>query len=164
MFKQYPNNRLSAQLLYLKTIAEGHNEKIGPFTDSLKQIAVKYPDDKLVTPLINEQLAFISANLTVRQARPVVLANEDAQEIPFTLDPAYKKETAYRPTVDPRAIYALQKPQQRIEKPQPKPTPPAEVAKVTPPPVVKPPLKKPDTVVKQQVVIKKPDTVAKQPI
>lgn len=163
MFKQYPNNRLSAQLLYLKTIAEGHNEKIGPFTDSLKQIAVKYPDDKLVTPLINEQLAFISANLTEMEARPVVLANEDPQEIPFTLDPAYKKETAYRPTVDPRAIYALQKPQQRIEKPQPKPAPPAGVAKVTPP-VVKPPVKKPDTVAKQPVAVKKPDTVVKQQV
>ncbi|GEM_PF-184039 len=164
MFNRYPNNRLSAQLLYLKTIAEGHNEKIGPFTDSLKQIASKYPDDKLVTPLINEQLAFISTNLAEMQARPVVLADDNPQDIPFTLNPAYKKETAYRPTVDPRAIYALQKPQQRIEKPQPKPTPPAEVAKVTPPPVVKPPVKKPDTVAKPQVAVKKPDTVAKQPI
>lgn len=162
MFNKYPNNRLSAQLLYLKTIAEGHNEKIGPFTDSLKQIAAKYPEDKLVTPLINEQLAFISTNLAEMQARPFVLADDNPQDIPFTLDPAYKKETAYRPTVDPRAMYTLQKPQQRIEKP--KPTPPAEVAKVIPPPVVKPPVKKTDTVAKQLIVVKKSDTVAKQPV
>lgn len=159
IFKQYPNNKLAAQLSYLKTIAEGHSEKIEPFTDSLKQIAARYPDDKLVTPLVNEQLAFISANIAEMQARPVVLADDNPQDIPFTLDPAYKKETAYRPAVDPRAVYALQKPQQRIEKPQPKPAPPVGV---TPPPVVRPPVKKPDTVGKEQAGIKKPVTVATQ--
>ncbi|MEO6631236.1 MAG: hypothetical protein ABIN13_05920 [Mucilaginibacter sp.] len=164
MFKQYPGNKLAAQLYYLKTIAEGHNEKIGPFADSLKQVAAKFPDDKLVTPLIAQQLAYINTNLAEMQARPVALADDNPQDIPFTIDPAYKKETAYRPTVDPRALYNQQQ-QVRIEKPKPKEVekPKQEAPKVVPP--VVPPVKKPDTVAKQAAkvitpVVKKPDTVA----
>ncbi|HVW95474.1 MAG TPA: tetratricopeptide repeat protein [Mucilaginibacter sp.] len=151
MLKQYPGNKLSAQLHYLKTIAEGHNEKIGPFADSLKQIASDYPDDKLITPLVTQQLTYINANLPEMQERAVVLTDDDPQEIPFTLDRALKEETAYRPTVTPPAVYA-QQPQQRIEKPKPVVT---EAPKEKPPitPVVE---KKPDTAAHQAVVVTPP--------
>jgi len=169
MFKQYPGNKLAPQLYYLKTIAEGHNEKIGPFADSLKQVAAKYPDDKLVTPLITQQLAYINSNLVEMQARPVALVGDNPEDIPFTIDPAYKKETAYRPTVDPRALYNQQQ-QVRIEKPKPKEAEKPkqlEAPKVVPP--FAPPVKKPDTVAKQQAkvtppLVKKADTVAKQAV
>ena len=52
MMIQYPGNKFSAQLYYLQTIAAGHYEKVGPFTDSLKQIVSRFPNDKLVVPLI----------------------------------------------------------------------------------------------------------------
>ncbi|MDF2433084.1 MAG: hypothetical protein JWP44_2715, partial [Mucilaginibacter sp.] len=96
LLKQYPNNIYASQLYYLKTIAEGHNERVGPFQDSLQQVAKMYPDDKLVTPLINQHLAFISANQAEMAVRNIVLADEDPREIPFTMDVALKKETAYR--------------------------------------------------------------------
>lgn len=168
LVKQYPGNKLSAQMYYLKTISEGHNEKIAPFADSLKQIAKTFPDDKLITPLVNRQLAYINTNLAELQARPVVLADDNPQEIPFTLDRALLKETAYRPGVDPNA---LNQPQVRIERQQqiateqPKPALP----KINP--TILPPVKQP-TVVKKEVQqitppveqpVKQPEVIAQQP-
>ncbi|MDB4922284.1 tetratricopeptide repeat protein [Mucilaginibacter sp.] len=168
LFKQYPGNKLSAQLYYLKTIAEGHNETITPFVDSLKQIAQKFPDDRLVTPLINQQLAYINTNLAELQARPVVLTDDNPQDIPFTLDPALQKETAYRPKVDPNAINQPQvriERQQQIAAEQPRQAPP----KITP--TILPPVKQP-IVVKKDVPqitppieqpVKQPEVIAQQP-
>jgi tetratricopeptide (TPR) repeat protein len=116
VLKQYPANKLSPQLYYLKTIAEGHNEKVTPFADSLKQIAQKFPDDKLVTPLINQHLAYINANQAELQSRPVVLTDDNPLDLPFTLNPALKEQTAYRPAVNPFAVN--QQPQVRIERQQ----------------------------------------------
>ncbi len=70
VLKQYPGNKLSAQLAYLKAIAEGHSEKADAFTDTLKRIVATYPDDKLIAPLITRQLAFINENLAEVQGRP----------------------------------------------------------------------------------------------
>ncbi|MCR8558670.1 tetratricopeptide repeat protein [Mucilaginibacter sp. BJC16-A38] len=116
MLKQYPGNKFGPQLYYLKTIAEGHNEKVGPFTDSLKQIVQKFPDDKLITPLVSQQLTYINTNQAELLARPVVLTDDNPLDLPFTLNPAFKEETAYRPSVNPFAVN--QQPQVRIERQQ----------------------------------------------
>ena len=60
--KDNPNNRFSAQLAYLQALAAGHNETAGPFKDSLEQIVKRFPNDKLITPLAKQNLAYISAN------------------------------------------------------------------------------------------------------
>jgi len=96
LLKQYPGNKFSAQLYYLLAMAAGHFESLAPFRDSLQQIAKRFPNDKLVTPLVNQQLAYINANQPALLARTVVLADNDAHEMPFTIDPALKKEAAYR--------------------------------------------------------------------
>ncbi|MDP9077960.1 MAG: hypothetical protein M3O71_11085 [Bacteroidota bacterium] len=129
MLKQYPGNKFGPQLYYLKTIAEGHNEKVGPFTDSLKQIAQKFPDDKLVTPLISQQLTYINTNQAELLARPVVLTDDNPLDLPFTLNPAFKEETAYRPSVNPFAIN--QQPQVRIERQQQVTTAQTQAPKIT---------------------------------
>ncbi|MGZ3873551.1 MAG: type IX secretion system periplasmic lipoprotein PorW/SprE [Mucilaginibacter sp.] len=115
LIKQYPGNKFTAQLYYLKALAEGHGEKAAPFADSLQQIAKTFPDDPLVTPLIKQHLAYISANHAEIQTRNPVLAGDDPQQIPFTLDPALYEETAYRPAVDANAVYNQQA-QVRIER------------------------------------------------
>jgi tetratricopeptide (TPR) repeat protein len=101
LLKQYPGNKYAAQLYYLQTIAAGHFEKAAPFRDSLQQILKKYPDDKLITPLVKQHLAFIAANQTEIQARKAVFAENDPQEIPFTLTPALKEQTELRHDVIP---------------------------------------------------------------
>ncbi|SDP98202.1 Tetratricopeptide repeat-containing protein [Mucilaginibacter sp. OK268] len=101
LLKRYPDNRFSAQLFYLKAIAAGHQEKLPPFMADMKQIVEKYPDDVLITPLAQQHLAYINANLAEVANRPVVLNNEDPNEIPFTPPVAYQKQTEYRKTYIP---------------------------------------------------------------
>jgi outer membrane protein assembly factor BamD (BamD/ComL family) len=97
LMKKYPDNRYSAQLYYLKAIAAGHMEKLAPFQTDLQLIAAKFPQDKLIAPLVNQHLAYIDSNRAEIAARPVVLFNDDPNEIPFTPPVAYQKRTEYRP-------------------------------------------------------------------
>jgi TolA-binding protein len=121
LIKQYPANKYAAQLSYLQTIASGHGEKLEPFRDSLQAIIKKYPDDKLITPLINQHLAYINTNVAELQARTFVLADVDPKEIPFTLDREFKKQTALRKNVPlyvaPQVIQTRQEPVTTVTKP-----------------------------------------------
>ena len=103
LLAKYPDNRFAAQLSYLRTIAAGHQEKLAPFMADLQQITSKYPDDKLVTPLANQHLAYINANKTEVETRTVVLTGDDINGIPFTPPVAYQKQTEYRPVYHPSA-------------------------------------------------------------
>jgi tetratricopeptide (TPR) repeat protein len=112
LLNKYPNNRYAAQLYYLKAIAAGHMEKLAPFQADLQLIAAKYPQDKLIAPLVNQHLAYIDSNKAEIAARPVVLFNDDPNEIPFTPPVAYQKQTEYRPPYTPSAQNVT--PQQRL--------------------------------------------------
>jgi tetratricopeptide (TPR) repeat protein len=150
LLKQYPDNKFSAQLYYLEAIAAAHDEKVQPFQDTLKQILNKYPNDRLIAPLITQHLSYINANLTEMLGRPVVLVDDDPHEIPFTLTPAYKETTEYRKKVRPGEYTVVPQvrlpdkkqmppPVQQPKAPQPVVTPPA--AKATPPVITPPPVK-----------------------
>ncbi len=80
---QYPNNKLIAQIAYLRAVAAGHNEQLPALRSDLSNILVKYPDDQLIVPLVNQHLAYIAANETDLAARPVVLVNNDFTDSPF---------------------------------------------------------------------------------
>ncbi|QEM12578.1 tetratricopeptide repeat protein [Mucilaginibacter rubeus] len=112
LLNKYPNNRYAAQLYYLKALAAGHMEKLPPFQADLQLIAAKYPQDKLIAPLVNQHLAYIDSNKTEIAARPVVLFNDDPNEIPFTPPVAYQKQTEYRPPYTPSAQNVT--PQERL--------------------------------------------------
>ncbi|HZY39777.1 MAG TPA: tetratricopeptide repeat protein [Mucilaginibacter sp.] len=101
LMKQFPDNKFSAQLYYLQTIAQGHFEKLGPFKDSLQQLVKTYPGDRLATPLAKQHLTYIAANDAEMQSRNTVLADVDPKEVPFTLAEENQKKAAYRPK--PRA-------------------------------------------------------------
>ncbi len=96
LLKQYPGNRLSAQLYYLQTLSQGHYEQIGPFTDSLKQLMSYYPADKLIIPLVQQHLHYINTNQADMATRDVVLADASANDVPYTLAVENKKQTNYR--------------------------------------------------------------------
>ncbi|MDB5136199.1 MAG: tetratricopeptide repeat protein [Mucilaginibacter sp.] len=106
MLKQYPNNKWSAQLAYLRAISEGHQEKLTPFKNDLNQILSKYPTDRLIIPLVKLHLAYIDANQTEMAARPVVLTDNGPNGIPFV--PATVVD---QPVIN----YSLQVAQKRIE-------------------------------------------------
>lgn len=106
MLKQYPGNKWSAQLAYLRAISAGYQEKLTPFKDDLARIIKQYPTDRLIVPLVKQHLAYIEANQTEMAARPVVLTDNGPDTKPFI------PETI---TEQPVINYALQVAQKRIE-------------------------------------------------
>ncbi|MES2279338.1 MAG: tetratricopeptide repeat protein [Bacteroidota bacterium] len=83
LLELYPNNKLAVQLAYLRTIANGHQEKFDPFRDELLAITTKYPADRLITPLISQHIVYIEANKQKMQAREFALMDTDPAEEPF---------------------------------------------------------------------------------
>jgi outer membrane protein assembly factor BamD (BamD/ComL family) len=96
IMKEYPDNKFAAQLYYLKAIAAGHNETSTQFEADLKQIAKNYPNDRLITPLVNQHINYINANLVDMSARHFALSDADTTEVPFTPPVEFQKQTAYR--------------------------------------------------------------------
>ena len=135
LLKQFPGNKLSAQIFYLQTIAQGHFEKVGPFTDSLKKIISYYPNDKLIVPLVQEHLAYINANQTELMARDVVLADDDPHQVPFTLTQELRKQASYRKKLRPLSPdEQLQAAKKAVRiNPAAKPAPPAAPVKTNQP-------------------------------
>ncbi len=135
----YPDNALVPQLRYLRTIAAGHQQKLEPFEQSLQDIAKTYPQDKLITPLIQQHLEYINANRLQLAAMAVVLTNDDEDELIFSSPVANKKETPYNRNrvapvvVQTRTESVVQKPVTTPPVAQPTVVTPQVVAKTTPP-------------------------------
>ena len=94
--KQYPNNKYSAQLYYLRAISAGHQEPLAPFQKDLQQIATTYPNDRLIAPLVKKHLDYINANLVDMSGRHYALTAADTSEVPFTPPMENQKQTPYR--------------------------------------------------------------------
>ena len=94
MLKVYPNNKLSAQLAYLRTISSGHLERLAPFREELVQIVNTYPNDRLVTPLVKQHLVYIDAHMAEMATTPFALTDNDPNEIPFKVEPNVQDKIA----------------------------------------------------------------------
>lgn len=94
--KQYPNNKYSAQLYYLRAVSAGHNEPLVPFENDLQQIAKNYPNDKLIAPLVKKHLDYINANLVDMSKRHYALSESDTTQVPFTPPVEDQKQTPFR--------------------------------------------------------------------
>jgi tetratricopeptide (TPR) repeat protein len=90
----YPNNKLSSQLAYLRAIADGHLERFAPFREELVQIVTKYPDDKLITPLVKQHLIYMDAHIAEMTTYPFALTNNDTTEVPFKQEPTIQDKIA----------------------------------------------------------------------
>ncbi|MEB0262425.1 MULTISPECIES: tetratricopeptide repeat protein [unclassified Mucilaginibacter] len=143
LLAQYPNNRFASQIYYLRTFAAGHLEPLTAFITDLQSIATKYPDDKLITPLVNQHVAYIIANQSELALRKVIISDRETNDPQFTLPIVYQKETEFRV---PAEKYI---PGPDVRKPEPKP--------------VTPPLKAEDkasAITATSVEVKKPAEVA----
>ncbi|AMR30223.1 hypothetical protein A0256_01705 [Mucilaginibacter sp. PAMC 26640] len=148
LLKQYPNNKYAAQLAYLQAFAGGHQQRLDPFRTELQQIVTKYPNDKLITPLVKQHLTYIGVNQTELAARPVVITDKDVNDGQFTIPIVYQPQTEYRRPYTGGPIVITPD----VRKPEKKPEPKAEVAKVAAPTVKQPepakvlpePVKQPD--------------------
>ncbi len=81
--KQRPDNKWASQLVYLKVISEGHLEKFDPFRDSLTKLVTKYPNDRLIVPLVKQHIAYLDTHKSALMPRPFVLTDKDPNEEPF---------------------------------------------------------------------------------
>ena len=90
----YPNNKLSSQLAYLRAISSGHLERLAPFREELVQIVTKYPDDRLITPLVKQHLAYIDSHMAEMTTFPLALTNNDTTEVPFKTEPTIQDKIA----------------------------------------------------------------------
>ncbi len=102
--KLNPQNRLAPQLAYLKTIAQGHQQKLDPFLLELQQIAAQYPKDGLITPLVKQHLNFIKENQAAIAARPFAIMDSDPNDIPFSQDRFHPQTIASNPVVAPAPV------------------------------------------------------------
>nr|WP_169303275.1 tetratricopeptide repeat protein [Pedobacter cryophilus] len=72
--------KLEPQFAYLKALALGNTQKLPPFLASLNDIVIKYPENTEVTPLVKQQIAFITSNRSVFDQRPTALLAYDGNE------------------------------------------------------------------------------------
>jgi len=154
LIAQFPGNPFLAQAYYLRTIAMGHQQKLEPFKAELQEITDKFPDDKLITPLVKQHQAFIAANEADIAARPFVLTDsDDPAEIPFV----QKTGVVYTNPYMDHAPYTVKK--------QPaKPAPPKQTAPVVTKPITATPVVKPkDSVAVKPPMVKPKDSIAVKP-
>ncbi|MCC8425129.1 hypothetical protein [Mucilaginibacter sp. UR6-11] len=95
LMKQYPGNKLLAQLYYLRAISSGHLEKVMPFRTELQQIANTYPDDQLITPLVKQHLAYIDANNEQLGTQDFAIMNNETGDGLFTPPVEYQKDAVF---------------------------------------------------------------------
>ncbi|SDG23051.1 hypothetical protein SAMN05421827_104206 [Pedobacter terrae] len=74
----FPENDLAPQYAYLKAIAVGRTAKVDPLLTEFNLITNRYPNDKIITPLVRDHLKYIEANLEEFKQRSVALIDFDA--------------------------------------------------------------------------------------
>lgn len=85
--KDFEHNKLSPQLAYLNSLALGHLYKITEFENTLKKIAADFPDDKLIVPLVMQNLEYITFNRENLLKRPFALLDNE-NDADFVEQPA----------------------------------------------------------------------------
>ena len=91
---EFGQNELSPQLSYLNALATGHTQKLPEFEKTLTEIVEKYPNDKLVTPLVQQHLLYIGSYRSLFTTRTTALTEFNPFE-PAVLEP----ETQQAPSV-----------------------------------------------------------------
>ena len=81
------SNTLSPQLAYLKAIGIGRTSNVDSLLLEFDNITERFPEDKLVTPIVRSHITYIKANLEKYKSRKIALLDVDPKEIPFQ-DPA----------------------------------------------------------------------------
>jgi tetratricopeptide (TPR) repeat protein len=120
--QRFPGNALQAQYDYLKAIAIGRTQNVDSLLLAFNAIISKYPNDKLINPLVLDHIAYINANLPAFKARKIALIDFDPTEPRFIS----QRENA---------VVAVNKPEPAIAKVEPtvvKPVIPIATPAVTP--------------------------------
>lgn len=90
-------NYLSPQYAYLKAISIGRTNPIDPLLTALNGITTAFPDDRLITPLVKDHIAYINAHMADFQKRRIALPDFDPAESPFKTAQAYTPTPVQQP-------------------------------------------------------------------
>jgi tetratricopeptide (TPR) repeat protein len=126
--QRFGKTSFSSQLAYLNSLAVGHTQKLDVLETSLQQIVQAYPDDKLITPLVQQNLEYIKANHDNIAKREVALIDFDPNEPRFVVEP---KQEAIIQNPTPRSTPAPSAPANI-------PAPVTSQSVTAPPPVAQP--------------------------
>jgi tetratricopeptide (TPR) repeat protein len=78
--QQSPDNLLNPQLYYLRAISIGRTQRIDSLVSAFRGIINLYPDDRLITPLVTDHLAYIAAHMDDFRKRSIALPDFDVNE------------------------------------------------------------------------------------
>lgn len=81
--QRFPGNNLEPQYDYLKAIAIGRTQPVDSLLQAFNLILNKYPNDRLINPLVKDHLAYINAHLSSFKARKIALTDFDPTEPRF---------------------------------------------------------------------------------
>lgn len=121
----FPNNDLAPQYAYLKAIAVGRTAKVDPLLSEFNLITNRYPNDKIITPLVRNHLRYIEANLDEFKQRPVALIDFDASEPRFVAQ-ATPATVATKPLVVENPVVKTAEPNPIAKPAEVKPTDPSK--------------------------------------
>ncbi|MET4081451.1 tetratricopeptide (TPR) repeat protein [Pedobacter sp. UYP30] len=76
-FLAHPESEIDPQFAYLKALSIGRTSKVPMLIDAFNKIDQKYPDDKVVVPLVRSQLEYINTHLADFEQRTVALLDFD---------------------------------------------------------------------------------------
>lgn len=85
--KVFTGRPIPAQLDYLRALAVGRTQKLPPLETAFRELVGRYPDDKLIVPLVQQHLAFIELNRNSMTNRIFALVDNDPNEAIFVQEP-----------------------------------------------------------------------------
>lgn len=77
------DNYLSPQFAYLRAISIGRTNHVDALLTAFEGITTSFQDDRIITPLVKEHIAYIKAHLAEFQSRKIALPDFDPNESPF---------------------------------------------------------------------------------
>ncbi len=80
---EYPNNKISAQYDYLKSIAIGRTNSVDTLLTVFNNIVANHPQDSIITPLVKEHIEFINNNINEFRNRTFALNDFDINDPRF---------------------------------------------------------------------------------
>ncbi len=81
--KSSSSNYLSPQYAYLKAIAVGRTSPIDALLAEFNSITTRFPDDRLITPLVKDHISYINDHLDDFKNKAIALTDFDPDEPPF---------------------------------------------------------------------------------
>ena len=165
--RRFPGHAMEAQFDYLKAIAIGHTQNVDVLMASFAAITEKFKADKLITPLVQQHILYINANIGDFKKKKIALTRYNSLDNSFgdqNIATVRLKEpiipNLQNPTGAKRVFEYIKPPEQLVEAKKVEKSVQKPVQKVEPTIVPKPePKVEPKPAPAEIVIAKKKDSV-----